>query len=102
MAEITIKGEKFSPKYCLRALFIYERMSGKSGFTTETSEDTFMFFYAMLKASKKDTTLTWDEFIDECEANPAIVTQISECVTAQVKANEAMSGPAENDGAKKK
>lgn len=103
MKTIKIKGEEFTPKYNLRALFIYEGLSGHSGFETYTTEDNFKLLYAMLKGSKRDTTLTYDEFIDECDAHPEMVTELTECITSQVKANDEMMEPSKSDpGAKKK
>ena len=90
MKSVKINGEEFTPKYTLRALFIYEQMSGHNGFETSSTEDNFMLIYAMLKGSKRDTLLTYDEFIDECDAHPEMVAELTECITSQVKANDAM------------
>ena len=102
MKEIKINGETFTPKYNLRAMFLYEKMSGHSGFETSTTEDNFMLLYSMLKGSKRDTTLTYDDFIDACDANPALVNELSESITEQVKANDAMMEKAEGPKAKSK
>lgn len=102
MKEIKINGETFTPKYNLRAMFIYEKMSGHSGFETVTTEDNFMLLYSMLKGSKRDTTLTYDDFIDACDVNPALVNELSESITEQVKANDAMMEKAEGPKAKSK
>lgn len=90
MKEIKINGEAFTPKYNLRAMFLYEKMSGHSGFETSTTEDNFMLLYSMLKGSKRDTALTYDDFIDACDANPELVNELSECIISQAKANESM------------
>ena len=103
MKEITINGETFTPRYNLRAMFLYEKMSGHSGFETSTTEDNFMLLYSMLKGSKRDSMLTYDDFIDACDANPALVNELSECITAQVKENEMKMEKAEgSEKAKKK
>jgi hypothetical protein len=49
-----------------------------------------MLLYSMLKGSKRDTTLTYDDFIDACDANPELVNELSECIISQAKANESM------------
>lgn len=103
MKSIKIKGEEYTPKYTLRALFIYEQISGHNGFETSNTEDNFKLIYAMLKGSKRDSMLTYDEFIDECDANPEMVAELTECITTQVKANDAMMEKApEGTEAKKK
>ena len=100
MKEIKINGETFTPKYNLRAMFLYEKMSGHSGFETTTTEDNFMLLYSMLKGSKRDTTLTYDEFIDACDDNPELVNELSECIISQAKANESMMEQVEGKKAK--
>lgn len=83
---ITIKNTEYKIKYTLRALFIFEQITGKS-FNIETLLDNYIFFYSMILANNDDV-LTWDEFIDALDSDPTILTQISKAVEqAQVKEN---------------
>lgn len=60
---MTIKGQDYKLKYTLRALFIYEQVTGKI-FKLETVTDEYLFFYCILAANNPDMQLTFDELID--------------------------------------
>ena len=60
---MTIKGQDYKLKYTLRALFIYEQVTGKI-FKLETVTDEYLFFYRILAANNPDMQLTFDELID--------------------------------------
>lgn len=44
---MTIKGQDYKLKYTLRALFIYEQITGKA-FELKTITDEYLFFYCVL------------------------------------------------------
>lgn len=77
MMEVTIKGTAYTVKPSLRALFLYERLSGNNGFEVHTSEDNFMLLYASIAANNKECALTYDDFIDACEDDPTIITALT-------------------------
>lgn len=82
--KVTIKNKEYKIKYTLRALFIFEQITGKS-FNLETLLDNYIFFYSIIVANNEDV-LTWDEFIDALDSDPTILTQISKAVEqAQMK-----------------
>lgn len=76
MKTIIIKGKEYTPKYSLRALFLYERMTGRNGFDPRGVEDTFRFMFAMIKSGTRDCDLTWDEFIDACDTEKGLVDKL--------------------------
>ena len=47
---MTIKGQDYKLKYTLRALFIYEQITGKA-FELKTITDEYLFFYCVLMAN---------------------------------------------------
>lgn len=105
MSEVTINGKAYAAKYSLRALFMYERLSGNNGFETKSTEDTFRFMFAMVKANNPDCDLTWDAFLDACEEDPTVPATLSGILTAQVSESAEMADKtahADNDEAKKK
>lgn len=61
--EISIKDTAYKLRYTLRALFIYEQITGKV-FKLETITDEYLFFYCLLAANNPDIQLTFDELID--------------------------------------
>lgn len=84
--KVTINNKEYKIKYTLRALFIFEQITGKS-FNLETLLDNYIFFYSIIVANNDDV-LTWDEFIDALDNDPTILTQISKAVEqAQMKDN---------------
>lgn len=84
MNTIEINGKQYNIKYTIRALFIFEQISGKS-FKIETLLDNYLFFYSMLLACNKDNVLTWDEFIDALDEDPTILKDMNDVVEAQQK-----------------
>lgn len=64
--EVTIKGKAYKIRYTLRALFIYENITGKS-FNVTTTMEQFLFYYSILLANNPDMKMDLEEFIDACE-----------------------------------
>lgn len=93
--EITIKEQTYKVKYSIRSLFIFEQLSGKS-FTLETLLDQYIFFYSMILANNPECTITFDQFIDVCDEDYALVANlqkyISEVFTKQAQLNKAGEG----------
>lgn len=84
MKTITIKGTEYKVKYSIRALFIFEQITGKP-FEIKTLLDNYIFFYSMILANNKDIILDWNDFIDELDENPKLYAQISEIISEQNK-----------------
>ena len=59
---IDFNGKQYTLKYSFRALMIYENITQKS-FNPKGISDVMIFFYAVLVASAKDTTLDFDKFL---------------------------------------
>lgn len=75
---ITINNKQYKLKYTLRALFIFEQITGKP-FNITTLLDNYLFFYSLILANNEDV-LSWDEFIDALDKDPNILKQISNAV----------------------
>jgi len=103
--EIKIKGESYTIKYTLRALFIFENITGKS-FNVETSMEQFLFYYAILLANNPGTTMSFEEFIDACEpdepGSAEIIKAFSDLMAAQEKKMGIMKGEEEDASGEKK
>ena len=84
MNKIEINGKQYNIKYTIRALFIFEQISGKS-FKLESLLDNYLLFYSMILACNKDNVLTWDEFIDAVDNDPQLLVKLNEAVEAQQK-----------------
>ena len=79
---ITINDKEYKLKYTLRALFIFERITGKA-FSIDDMMDQYLFFYCLVLASNPDTELTFDEFIDACDNDKDLVKQISDFIAKE-------------------
>lgn len=87
---ITINNTEYKVKYTLRALFIFEQITGKP-FNLETMLDNYLFFYSLILASNPDNVLEWDDFIDALDNDPTILTQINQAVEEAQKKNDIFS-----------
>ena len=99
MSKITINGKEYNIKYTIRALFIFEQISGKS-FKLESLLDNYLLFYSMLLACNNDNVLTWDEFIDAVDADPNIMNELNRIVEEQQKQDNVFQHD-EDNGEKK-
>lgn len=78
--KVTIKEKDITLKYTFRALMIYENITNKS-FNPKGISDVVIFFYSVVVASSKDTSLTFDDFLDWLDDNPAAINEFSQWIT---------------------
>lgn len=99
---IKIKDKDYKLKYGIRALLLYERITGR-GIQIETFADQIQFFYCLLLSSNPDMELTFDQFIDAIDNQEIDVTQIQEFVAEQQKRqDELRDKKTDKKGSKKK
>ena len=98
--EITIQDKTYKIKYSIRALFVFEQLTGKS-FSLDSLLNQYVFFFSMLLANNPECTLTFDQFIDECDEDFTLVTNLQKYIT-EVFAKQAQLVKAEDDSKKKK
>lgn len=69
---------KWKYRYSIRALFYFEKISGKP-FAVESLMDSYLLFYCMILAAYKDSSEwpTFDEFLDCIDENPHGVDEIA-------------------------
>lgn len=80
---INIKDKEYKLKYTLRALFIFEQITGKP-FAINTLLDNYVFYYSIILANNEET-VDWDDFIDELDSNPKLLADLSLFMTEQEK-----------------
>lgn len=100
MKTIEINGTQYNIKYTIRALFIFEQISGKS-FKLDTLLDNYLLFYSMILACNKDNVLSWDDFIDAIDNDPQLLVKLNDAVEAQQK-QDAIFNHDDTDKAEKK
>ena len=79
MNKIKINGEEYVIKYTIRALFMWEQITGKP-FKINTLLDNYIFFYCMLLANNKDKVLEWDSYLDALDNDTTLFSQMTEIV----------------------
>ena len=79
MNTIKINGEEYVIKYTIRALFMWENITGKP-FKINTLLDNYIFFYCMLLSNNKDKVLDWDSYLDALDNDTTLFSQMTEIV----------------------
>lgn len=87
MRTIKINGVDYKIKYTIRALFIFEQITGKS-FKIENLLDNYIFFYSMILANNPDNLLDWDDFLNCIDENPYLFEEMNNIVTEEDKKNK--------------
>lgn len=101
MKTITINKKEYAVKYTIRALFIYEQITGKP-FKIETLLDNYIFFYSMILANNKDKVLDWDEYLNAIDENPNLFKQMNDIVAEEQKKNDVFDRSDDGEGEGKK
>lgn len=84
MKTIKINGVDYKIKYTIRALFIFEQITGKA-FKIENLLDNYIFFYSMILANNPDNTLDWDDFLNCIDDNPNLFQEMNNIVNDEEK-----------------
>lgn len=96
MKQIKIKGKKYNFKYTIRALFIFESITGKA-FEIKSLFDNYVFLYSMLIANNPDKTLLFDEFIQALDDEPKIYIQLNEILNEHNEMQKVLDGETEEE-----
>lgn len=84
MKTIKINGVDYKIKYTIRALFIFEQITGKA-FKIENLLDNYIFFYSMILANNPDNILDWDVFLNCIDDNPNLFQEMNDIVNEEEK-----------------
>lgn len=102
MKTISINGKDYKVKYTIRALFIFEQITGKA-FKLETMLDSYIFYYSMILANNKDQILQWDEFLDALDENPKLLQDMEKVMKEEDGKNSLFNdGEESNKSSEKK
>lgn len=81
--KITINEQEYILKYTLRALFIYEQITGKA-FKLETITDEYLFFYCVILANNPDSNITFNQLIDAVDNDMNIMIEFQKFLQAEL------------------
>ncbi len=98
--KITIKGKEYKVKYTIRALFIYEQITGKP-FNIVTLFDNYLFFYCLILANNPNDVLDFDDYLDAIDSDKDLYSQLTKVVESYQKYDTLLSGEDEGDDKKK-
>lgn len=101
MKEITLNNKVYKVKYTIRALFIFEQITGKS-FKLETLLDNYVFYYSIILANNPDNIIDWDEFIDALDNNPKKLEEFGKVLSDEEKKDKLFEVVEEGEDNKKK
>ena len=97
---ITIKEKQYKVKYTIRALFIYEQITGKP-FNIVTLFDNYLFFYCLILANNTDNVLDFNDYLDAIDSDKELYTQLSKVVESYQKQDELIADEDDGDSKKK-
>lgn len=99
--KITINGKDYKVRYTIRALFIFEQITGKP-FEIKTLLDNYVFLYSMILANNDVNPIMWDEFIDALDNDKDLIDTLNKIVTDyQAKDNLFAEDESKEDKTKK-
>jgi len=101
MKEITLNNKVYKVKYTIRALFIFEQITGKS-FKLETLLDNYVFYYSIILANNPDNIIDWDEFIDALDNDPKKLEEFGKVLLDEEKKDKLFEVVEEGEDNKKK
>ena len=82
--KLTIKGKEIELKYTIRAIIIFEKIANKP-FQTNSVTDIYLFLYSIILANDTTPNLTFDELINMCDDNPAIIRDFNQFLQDEYK-----------------
>ena len=98
---ITIKNKQYKVKYTIRALFIFEQITGKP-FNIATLFDNYLFFYCLILANNPDNVLDFEDYIDAVDSDKNLYQQLTKAVEEYQKQDNLLSGEDDSEGGQKK
>lgn len=90
--KINIKGKEIELKYTFRTLMIYEKIMGGT-FNPQGLTEIIAYFYSTIMASDKNSTLSFDDFMDWIDENPQAIQEFSEWLMSVMQRNGYINNP---------
>ena len=98
---ITINNKEYKVKYTIRALFIFEQITGKP-FEIKTLLDHYLLFYSMILANNNDDIIQWDDFIDALDKDNKLIEQLNSIIVNYQKKDNLFEDEEINKNSSKK
>lgn len=98
---ITINNKQYKVKYTIRALFIFEQITGKP-FNIVTLFDNYLFFYCLILANNPDNVLDFEEYLDAVDTDKGLYQQLTKTIEEYQKQDNLLSAEDDEEGTEKK
>lgn len=95
MKTITINGKDYNIKQTIRAIFLWEQITGRT-FEIKTTLDNYIYFYSILLANNPDFML-WDDFINCLDKDPMILVDLSKKLTESQEMEKLLNPDSESE-----
>lgn len=87
MYKVNINGKDYELKYTIRALFLWEQITGRT-FEIKNTLDNYLFYYCLILSSNKDKEpLDWNDFIEAVDENPRLMNTLVDLMKGVEKKN---------------
>lgn len=97
---IKINNQEYKIKQTIRALFLFEEITGRQ-FEIKTTLDNYLYFYCILLANNDDF-MSWEEFIEELDNDPTIILSLSNVLMERQKIDNLLDSDETDEDGKKK
>lgn len=97
---IKINNQEYKIKQTIRALFLFEEITGRQ-FEIKTTLDNYLYFYCILLANNDDF-MSWEEFITEIDNDPTIILSLSNVLMERQKIDNLLDSDETDEDGKKK
>jgi hypothetical protein len=94
-----IQGKEYKIKVTLRAMMIFEQITGKA-FEVKNTMDEMLYFYSILLANNPDCNISFESFINELDDNPKLITEFKDLLLEYTDKMQQFPSP-ETDSKKK-
>lgn len=95
--KVVIEGQERVFRYGLRAMFLFERLSGKA-FQLRQLQDMFLFYFCCLIAADPDFMEgDFARFIEACDADPSLGRRLDAALTELSRQESALDAREESD-----
>ncbi len=101
MKTITINGQVYEVKQTIRAIFLWEQITGRS-FEVKSTMDNYLYYYCIILASNPDSSMTWDDFLDAIDEDSSIILNLSKIIIEDQQRDKMFEGKEEAPDGKKK
>lgn len=98
--KITINGKEYTLKYTIRALILWESITGRM-FSLQTLTDQYLFFYCIVMcAMGSESEMTFEDFLKILEDEPQLFADFGAFLENEMKLRGMF--PDDGDDSKKK